>query len=84
MCLGGGILGKNLLGSSCPDNLHINMRPQTGNLYLDHIPRRRKELKMEEADADAYSPAEVMSGVAKSTQFSPASHQGPVGDIPML
>lgn len=53
-------MGSILLGSSRPNNLYVNKRPQPRNLYLDRIPRRRKELKMEKADADGYSPAEVI------------------------
>jgi len=52
-------MGSILLGSSCSTNLHTNKSPQAGNPYLNHSPQRRKELKMEKADADGYSPAEV-------------------------
>ena len=59
VCLGGESWAPSFWEAPAPNNLYISKRPQTGNLYLDHIPRRRKELKLGKADADGYSPAEV-------------------------
>lgn len=69
--------------SSRKDNLCIHKRLQTGNLYLAHIPQRRKELKMMgKADGDGSGGREALlclKQMAKSSHLSPAKPPRPQG-----